>query len=46
MSAESGSVTRHADHFKFYTSERASLERPRFAGAKPVIETGRGCLLV
>ena len=46
MSAGSGSVTRHADHFTIYTSERASLERSRPAGAKPVIETGRRCLLV
>ena len=46
MSAGPGSVTRHADHFTFFTSERASLERPRIAGAKPVIETGRRCLLV
>ena len=30
----------------FYTSERASLERSRPAGTKPVIETGRRCLLV
>jgi len=30
----------------FYTSERVSLERSRFAGTKPVIETGRRCLLV
>ena len=30
----------------FYISERASLERPRSAGTKPVIETGRRCLLV
>jgi hypothetical protein len=27
----------------FYTSERESLERPRSAGTKPVIETGRRC---
>jgi hypothetical protein len=27
----------------FFTSERASLERPRSAGTKPVIETGRRC---
>ena len=32
--------------FSFFTSERASLERPRIAGTKPVIETGRRCLLV
>jgi len=42
MSAESGSVTRHADHF--YTSEREVDQAiPPWRNIEPVEETGRRC---